>query len=156
MPALFARYARLPDRTALADACAEPLSDLARAGIELFNQGAYYKCHDALEEAWMRDEGAGRDLYRGVLQVGIAYHQIEQANYRGAVKMLLRARQWLDPLPAVCRGVDVASLRADAARVYEALIALGPEGVDGVDRGLFRPINVEASEQGGRGAGEQG
>ncbi len=145
MPALFARYARLPDRAALAGACAEPLSDLARKGIELFNEGAYYKCHDALEEAWMRDPAPGRDLYRGILQIGIAYHQIEQGNYRGAVKMLLRARQWLDPLPAICRGVDVAGLRADAARVYEALVALGPEEVGLVDRGLFRPISVVAS-----------
>ncbi len=140
MPALFQRYARIPDRTALAAACAEPLSGLARAGIERFNQGDFYAAHDSLEEAWVLDNGAGRDLYRGILQVGIAYYQIENGNYRGAVKMLLRVRQWLDPLPDTCRGVDVALLREDVDRVYAALLSLGEGQVGLFDRRLFGTI----------------
>ena len=143
MPALFTRYARLPDRAALAEACAEPLSELARSGLAKFNEGAYYKAHDALEAAWVADQGAGRDLYRGILQVGIAYHQIERGNYRGAMKMLLRVRQWLDPLPERCRGVDVAGLRADVARVYAALKALGPDGIAAFDHSLFNRVNFD-------------
>jgi len=146
MPALFTRYARIPDRAALAAACAEPLSELALSGLVKFNEGAYYKAHDALEAAWVADQGVGRDLYRGILQVGIAYHQIERGNYRGAVKMLLRVRQWLDPLPERCRGVDVAGLRADAARVYAALIDLGPDGIAVFDRSLFGQIHFESGE----------
>ena len=140
MPALFQRYARLPDMAGLAAACAGPLPELARSGIALFNAGEFYRCHDALEEAWRQDEGAGRELYQGILQVGIAYYQIERGNGRGALKMLLRARQWLAPLPAVCRGVDVAGLRADADRVYAALAELGAERTNEFDRALFRPI----------------
>jgi hypothetical protein len=140
MPGLFQRYARVPDYSALRAACDEPLSALARLGIERFNQGAYYPAHDALEEAWVVDKGPGRDLYRGILQVGIAYYQIEKGNYRGAVKLLLRVRQWLDPLPDVCRGVDVAGLRADVERVHRALVALGPDRVEDFDRKLFGTI----------------
>jgi len=143
MPALFQRYARIPDRAAMSAACSEPLSDLARQGIDRFNEGDYYAAHDALEEAWMLDEGPGRDLYRGMLQVGIAYYQIEKNNYRGAVKMLLRVRQWLDPLPDSCRGVDVARLRADADRIYAALLALGEGQIGLFDRQLFGAIQVD-------------
>ncbi len=143
MPNLFTRYARIPDRAALADACAEPLSDLARSGLVRFNERAYYEAHDALEAAWVADQGAGRDLYRGILQVGIAYHQIERGNYRGAVKMLLRVRQWLDPLPERCRGVDVAGLRGDVARVYAALVELGSDEIAAFDRSLFGRIRFE-------------
>jgi predicted metal-dependent hydrolase len=142
MPNLFSRYARIPDTDSLHTACAEPLTALAREGIDLFNQGAYYKCHDALEEAWVLDRGPGRDLYRGILQIGIAYYQIERGNYRGAVKMLLRVRQWLAPLPPACRQVDVARLRQDAERVYEALLELGPERLSEFDRSLFRPVTL--------------
>lgn len=142
MPALFQQYARIPDNTALAATCAEPLSELAAEGVELFNAGEYYKCHDALEEAWMLDKSAGRDLYRAMLQVGIAYYQIDRGNYRGAVKMLLRVRQWLQPLPAVCRSVDVERLREDVEQVYAALVDLGPERLEELDRALFRPINL--------------
>ncbi len=140
MPALLQRYARIPDRHALAGACAEPLSDLAREGIERFNRGEYYPAHDALEEAWVVDQGPGRDLYRGILQVGIAYYQIEKGNYRGAAKMLLRVRQWLAPLPPVCRSVDVAALRDDVERVYSALTSLGPDRVEDFDRQLLGPV----------------
>lgn len=140
MPELLQKHARIPDQDALAAACLQPLPDLVVRGIEMFNDGEFYKCHDDLEEAWMADKTPGRDLYRGILQVGIAYFQIERGNYRGAVKMLLRVRQWLDPLPAVCRGVNVAKLRADATAVHKALVALGPERIDDFDRSLFQPV----------------
>lgn len=143
MPALFQRYARIPDWAALGVACSEPLSDLALKGIGKFNEGDYYAAHDSLEEAWVMDEGPGRDLYRGMLQVGIAYYQIEHNNYRGAIKMLLRVRQWLDPLPDKCRGVNVARLREDADRVYAALLSLGEGQIGMFNRQLFGTIEYD-------------
>lgn len=145
MPDLITRLARQPDRAALASACDEPLSDLARRGIDEFNRGEFFEAHETLEHAWIEDTGPGRDLYRAMLQVAVAYLQIERGNYRGAVKMLMRVRQWIDPLPEVCRGVDVAALRADAYAVNDALAALDPDARDAdgglpVDRALLKPI----------------
>lgn len=140
LPDLILQYARQRESGAWERACRQPPPDLVVEGIRLFNAGQYYKCHDALEEAWRAEEGPVRDLYRAVLQVGIAYFQIERGNYRGAVKMLLRVRQWLAPLPAVCQGVDVSLLREDVRRVHEALTALGPGEMGGFDRSLFRPV----------------
>ena len=142
MPDLIRQNSRGKDKAALEETCALPLADLARQGIEMFNNGHYYECHDFLEEAWMADESAGRDLYRGILQVGIAYYQIDRGNYRGALKMLLRVRQWLDPLPAICRQVNIARLREDVERVQQALEKLGPEEFSAIDRALFRPIEL--------------
>lgn len=143
MPRLIEELARSPDLGAVEAACAEPLADRALAGIAAFNRGEYYLAHEDLEEAWMADEGPGRDLYRAILQIAVAYYQIERDNYRGAVKMLLRVRQWLQPLPDRCRGVDVAGLRMDVENVYAALLAAGSEGLGDVDRSLFRPVMVE-------------
>lgn len=70
----------------------------------------------------------------------MAYLQIERGNYHGAVKMFLRVRQWIDPLPDQCRGVDVARLRDDAAVVYEQLVALGPERIAQFDFNLLKPV----------------
>ncbi len=132
----------IPDEDALTGFCREPLPELVKRGIDLFNQGEYYKCHDDLEEAWRQDQTAGRDLYQAVLQVGIAYYQIERGNYRGAVKMLLRVRQWLAPLPAICRGVDVEKLRGDVTAVYTTLTQLGPDQITNFDSNLFQPIII--------------
>jgi CheY-like chemotaxis protein len=140
MPNLLKKYARQSDEAAVAAACQEPLPDLARRGIDLFNQGEYYRCHDDLEEAWRQDEGHGRILYQGILQTGIALYQIQRGNYRGAAKMLLRLRQWLDPLPDTCRGVDVAGVRKMVTAVSDAVQKLGPEQLDQFDWSLVQPI----------------
>lgn len=143
LPQLLQKHARIPDHDALTETCAAPLAELAREGIALFNAGAYYQCHDALEEAWMEDKSSGRNLYRGILQYGIALYQIERGNFRGAVKMLLRVRQWLDPLPPICRGVDVAALRENIQQVTTAVEQLGDAGLDQFDFSLVAPIQLE-------------
>jgi hypothetical protein len=143
MPQLLQEHVRVPQFEAIQSACQEPLSELAVLGIEKFNEGAYYACHDDLEEAWRQDDGPGRDLYRGILQVAIAYYQVERGNYRGATKMLLRMRQWLDPLPFVCRGVEVKTLLEDAAIVQNELTSLGPDRIAEFDVDLFKPVRYQ-------------
>lgn len=142
MPDLIQKLARQSDKAALNSACDEPLAELARKGIDAFNRGDFYDAHEDLEAAWMADTGPGRDLYRAILQIAVAYYQIERGNFRGAVKMLMRVRQWLEPLPAVCRGVNVDRLREDVRQVHDALLALGPDRVGQLDRALFRPVEL--------------
>ncbi|MBE7530076.1 MAG: DUF309 domain-containing protein [Ardenticatenaceae bacterium] len=142
LPAILKNHARRPDRVAVMVACEQPLPDLAREGIVLFNQGEYYRCHDALEEAWRQDPTPGRSLYQGILQYGIALYQLQRGNYRGAVKMLLRLRQWLEPLPPVCRGVNVARLRQNIEEVRTAVQAATPDNLQNFPFHLVAPIEV--------------
>ncbi|MBW4437649.1 MAG: DUF309 domain-containing protein [Pleurocapsa minor GSE-CHR-MK-17-07R] len=122
------------------DACSEPLPPRAQEAISLFNSGEYYLQHDLLEALWRDEPRRIRDLYQGILQVGVAYYQATRGNRRGAVKMLLRAERWLADLPDVCQTVDVAALRADAARVKAALLALRDDEMDAFDTALFQPV----------------
>ena len=140
MPNLIQKYAKQPDQFAIETACQEPLSALARQGIEQFNTRQYYQCHDNLEEAWKKDQTPGRDLYRSILQVGIALYQIERENYRGAIKMLLRVRQWMEPLPDVCRGVNVAKLRQNTQTIHNELTNLGEENLGEFNWAIVEPI----------------
>ena len=140
MADLISRYLLVPDYAILADSCQEKLSDLALRGLEEFNRGDYFQSHESLEEAWMEDGTAGRELYRGILQVAVAYYQIERGNYEGAVKMFMRLRQWLDPLPDFCRGVDVAQLRHDSNNVLEMVLKLGSKGITNIDRACLKPV----------------
>lgn len=144
MPQLLQKYARIPDLESLSTSCEEPLPPLAVEGIEKFNAGQYYACHDYLEEAWRQDNTPGRDFYQGVLQVAIAYYQIQHQNFRGAMKMLLRLRQRLDPLPPVCRGINLEKLRQDVRVVQETLVSLGENRIADFDQSLFRPIELIA------------
>jgi hypothetical protein len=146
LPGLIRRYARIPDYAAIEAACRQPLSSLALKGLEEFNRGEYFESHESLEDAWNEDQSAGRDLYRAVLQVAVAYLQIERGNFNGAVKMFLRMRQWIDPLPDTCRGINIARLRADAEQVRISLLELGPDRISDFDHSLFKPVMYEVKD----------
>jgi predicted metal-dependent hydrolase len=81
-----------------------------------------------------------RDLYQGLLQIGLAYYQITRNNYRGALKMLQRGHRNLDPLGSDLLGIDLDQLRRDARIVEKELRRLGPDGISELDQGLFKPI----------------
>lgn len=145
---LVADFGRIPDRQWLAQLeceCGQALPALAAEGLRRFNAGEYYRQHDLFEEQWNMTEGPARELYRAVLQVGVAYFQIERGNYRGALKMLQRSVQWLSVLPPVCQGIDTAQLRRDSYAVRAELERLGAERLDEFDRALLKPLRQVGS-----------
>lgn len=144
LPGLVQKYARLIDQDELKSSCQEMLAPLAVRGIEEFNRGEYFEAHESLELAWKDDESSGRELYRAILQVAVAYYQILRGNYKGAAKMFLRLRQWIDPLPDYCRGVNVIKLRREAKAAHEALLSLGPERISEFDTSLFKPVEYQS------------
>jgi predicted metal-dependent hydrolase len=149
LPSLLAEMARVPDAALLEQLdcqCRESLPEDGRLAIERFNAGEYYKQHDLFEAMWIAESGPVRDLYRAVLQVGIAYYQITLGNARGALKMLLRSVQWLTLLPDVCQGIDVAQLRVDAAAVRAELERVGEEGISQFDRTLLKGVRLVKSD----------
>lgn len=137
------KHAVLPDFKAINKSCRGQLSPKAIEGLQMFNQGRYYEAHEELEEAWNADETVGRELYRAILQIAVAYLQIERKNFNGAQKMFLRVRQWIDPLPDFCRGVNIAKLRQDANYVQKKLIELGPEKIDEFDITLLKKVEFQ-------------
>ncbi len=124
--------------------CDGPLHPKAVEGLQLFNSGKYWQAHEALEAAWRSESGEIRHLYRGILQVGVAYLHITRRNYIGALKLYYRSRRWLDPFPPICRGVEVARLRKEFDEAIRAMRALGPDNLDGFDRELLRPVVWQA------------
>lgn len=95
--------------------------------IEEFNSGEWFECHETLEELWVGEKGELRDFYQGLLQIAVALYHWRNGNLKGALNLLQKGSDCLRRVPAPCRGVDVARLIADAARVEEALAALGEE-----------------------------
>jgi hypothetical protein len=115
---------RQPNDSAICAACEKPLPALALSGIQAFNRGEYYAAHDDLEAAWVAEASEVREMYRAILQIGIAFHQIQRGNLRGAAKMFLRAKQWFAILPDQCQRLDLAQLRASAHQAEQYLLTL--------------------------------
>jgi predicted metal-dependent hydrolase len=138
-------YARIADAETLKEldcGCDEELPPLAVEGVAKFNAREYYPQHDLFEAQWVKTKGPVRDLYRAILQVGVAYYQIERGNHRGALKMLLRSVQWLSLLPDICQGVDIRQLREDSYHVRAELEAMNPADIAQFDRNLLKPLKL--------------
>jgi len=143
LPQIIERRARRIDLGALREACSQPLSELGAHGLELLNSGEYFEAHEVLEKAWMEAPEWHGYLYRSLLQVSVAYLQVQRANYPGAVKMLLRLKQWLEPLPDRCSGVDIAGLKRNMAEFSAAVEAAGVDGIGTLDPELLRQVPLQ-------------
>jgi CheY-like chemotaxis protein len=112
----------------------EPPPPLLLHGLEQFNAGEYWECHETLEGLWVAEKREVRDLYQGILQVGVAFHHLQNNNFAGAIKMFRRGLPRLRGLPQACQGVQVAELASDARRVHDAALDLGPERLSELPR----------------------
>ncbi len=86
-------------------------------GIKFFNEFRFFEAHEELELAWRDEKGSIRNLYRGILQIGVAYYHIQRGNFPGAQKMFDRAQKWLLPYSGKIFGINVSKLKNDAERI---------------------------------------
>ena len=97
----------------------EPRLDLWTEGIDLFEAGEYWECHEALEPIWLRAEGLDREFYGGVILLAAALHKArEMDSRRGGRRNYAKALAHLALVPDEHFGVDVRELEA---RVHAAL-----------------------------------
>jgi uncharacterized protein len=80
-------------------------------GLELFNAGRFFECHEAWEEVWKRTHGDEKLLYQGLIQAAVAILHAERGNLEGAVSLCEKAMAKLDPLPAVHENLTIGEMR---------------------------------------------
>jgi uncharacterized protein len=97
----------------------KPPADLYEKGIDLFNRGEYFECHEVWEEVWKRSSGEEKLFYQGIIQAAVALLHAERGNVAGAASQFKKAREKLDPLPAVYGGIALGELR-DALQKFFA------------------------------------
>mgnify|MGYP001386815781 FL=1 len=119
--------------------CPTPLPETVLHGLACFNAGDYFEAHEYLETAWRAEKGPIRDLYRGILQVGVGYYHLQRGNLTGAIKMFVRARTTLAGFSADECGIDLAGLLADVDRV-EAVLHKPENPRNKLAAGLLKPI----------------
>ena len=128
--------------TPMPDWCDEPPPPLLRTGIAQFNRGEFFEQHETLEELWRAEAREVRHLYQGILQIGVALHQVRRRNHHGAVYMLTRGAAYLRPFTPRCQSVDVDDLLAQATRVLDAVERLGPDGLARFDWSLAPRVRL--------------
>jgi predicted metal-dependent hydrolase len=127
--------------------CASALSPQVWQGIEEFNRGEFFEQHETLEAAWRAEPRPVRELYQGILQVGVACYQIQRGNLAGALKTFERGLRRLYKFTPECQGIDVAHLIAAAERVRDEARRLGPERLNELEQRSFPKIMVRESSR---------
>ncbi len=95
--------------------------------VEQFNQQQFYACHDTLEALWFESSDPLKTFYQGILQIAVALHHLENANWRGAAILLGEGMRKLKSLPSDYAGIDIIQLIQQSAEVLNALQQGAPD-----------------------------
>jgi uncharacterized protein len=122
------------------DNCRRALHPQAIVGLKFFNERKFFEAHEALEEAWINEKGEIRNLYKGILQVGVTYLHIMRGNFDGAIKVHRRSLKWIKDWPDLCRGIYVKQIRQDLEVVMKEVERLGKEHIREFDMSLIKTV----------------
>lgn len=88
-------------------------------GVELFEAGEYWECHEALEPSWLVAEGMEKRFLSGVILLAAALHKARHmGSERGGRRNYAKALSHLALVADEYHGVEVRELEA---RVHAAL-----------------------------------
>lgn len=118
-------------------------------GVEQFNAGQYYACHDTLEALWIEATEPEKTFYQGILQIAVALYHLGNRNWRGAAILLGEGINRLRRYPSDYGGIDVDELLIQSAQLLKTVQQIKPEQIDtlnlGHDDALFKIILLKNS-----------
>ncbi|MDZ7955597.1 DUF309 domain-containing protein [Nostoc sp. DedQUE09] len=111
-------------------------------GVEQFNSGQFYACHDTLEALWIEASEPEKSFYQGILQIAVALYHLENRNWRGAVILLGEGSNRLRRYPSSYGGVDVDELLSESAVLLTNLQQIGPDKIAPGDLGENQVLSL--------------
>jgi predicted metal-dependent hydrolase len=111
-------------------------------GVDEFNRGYFFECHDTLEDMWTGLRGPARDFFQGLIQVSVAFYHLDNGNLAGAESMLQRALKRLAKYPDRYFGFDLGAHRAELHAWLERIRggALAPPPLESVPKWEFEGL----------------
>jgi len=120
--------------------CDDTPPPLLLKGVAQFNRGEFFEQHETLEDLWRNERREIRCLYQGILQIGVAMYHISQCNHHGAVYMLTRGQNYLQPFTPSCQTIDVDDLLNQANQALHEVQQLGPKKLKRFNRNLVPKV----------------
>ena len=96
-------------------------------GIALFNVCDFFESHEVWELLWANYRGPSRGFYQGLIQTAVALHHFGNGNIRGARKLYLSSRNYLEPYRPAHLGLDLEKFFAEMERCFAEANASGEE-----------------------------
>ncbi len=111
-------------------------------GIEQFNSGQFYACHDTLEALWIEASEPEKTLYQGILQIAVALYHLENRNWRGAVILLGEGSNRLRRYPSSYGGIDIDELLSQSVALLKTLQQIGADKISAGDVGENQALSL--------------
>jgi sugar phosphate isomerase/epimerase/predicted metal-dependent hydrolase len=111
-------------------------------GIRLFNEQQFYECHEEIEHEWHAERRPVRNLYQGILQIGVGLHHARGGNHRGAVLLLTDGIEKTSRFLPSCLGIDTARLVTESQACLDQIIALGPDRMERFDWAMVPRVHL--------------
>ncbi|MBI4395125.1 MAG: DUF309 domain-containing protein [Candidatus Omnitrophica bacterium] len=92
-----------------------------KKGIELFNEEAFFECHEVIEGLWLETQDECKNLYKGVIQAAVALHHLRQGNLSGAKELFKTSSGYLGPYAPEALGLNVEKLLKDMKTCFKRL-----------------------------------
>lgn len=99
------------------------MDPLLHRGIELFNNGEFFECHEVLEEAWTPERDPRRMFLQSLIHVAVGFYHSRRGNPVGACRQLRKALRKMAPYLPSWEGVDTERLFREAQEVLERIEA---------------------------------
>ena len=96
-----------------------PHPDFFEEGIDLFNEGRFFECHEAWEEIWKRSDGELKLFYQGLIQAAVAILHAQRGNLEGARSLYEKASAKLEKIPHEHMGLAIGELRIELSEFIE-------------------------------------
>ncbi len=112
----------LGDIAAMSDD-APSIDALYAEGIRYFNACEFFEAHEAWEELWTEYRGPARRFYQGLIQAAVALHHFGNGNIRGAKKVYVSSRSYLDDYRPAYLGLDLDAFLGQFEQCFAEVLA---------------------------------
>lgn len=90
-------------------------------GIELFNAGEFFECHEVLEDLWNEQIDPEKQLTQGILQIAVGYLHLGRDNRVGALKLFTRGLARVQPFLPSHGGFRLDALAMAVSTAIQAI-----------------------------------
>jgi uncharacterized protein len=98
-------------------------------GVQEFQHGQFYECHDTLEALWIEAQEPNKTFFQGILQIAVACYHLGNQNWRGAVILLGEGIRRLSTYQPEYGTIDVNYLLDTSSALLTHLQSAGPERI---------------------------
>ena len=114
-----------------------------KKGLELFNQGEFFECHEVIEALWLEtpSDDPFRDLYKGVIQAAAALYQWERGILSGALGLYKTSIVYLKKYEPEALGLNVWLLLEEMKICFSTLKNTGPKSDASLNKELIPKLD---------------